>query len=98
MPIEDLLALYGYGGEGEQQEVPLEEIRPDPLPPFSTGKRANEQVKNAPGVDKEEDSRSVSSESSRISTAQSSNSQEDNGYDPFQNQRITRGSKLNVFM
>ena len=93
MPIEDLLALYGYGGEGEQQEVPLEEIRPEPLHPFPSGK-TNDQVKSSTGPEKEEDSRSVSSESSRISTAQSSNSHEENGYDPFQNQRITRGSKL----
>ena len=95
MPIEDLLALYGYGGEGEQQEVPLDDIRPEPLPPYSSGKTTNDQIRNTTGAEKEEDSRSVSSESSRISTAQSSNSQEENGYDPFQNQRITRGSKLN---
>ena len=94
MPIEDLLALYGYGGEGEQHEVPLEEIRPEPLPSFPSAKTTDEQMKNVPGTEKEDDSRSVSSESSRLSAAQSSNSHEENGFDPFQNQRITRGSKL----
>jgi len=91
MPIEDLLALYGYGGEGEQHEVPLEEIRPEPLPSFPSAKTTDEQMKNVPGTEKEDDSRSVSSESSRLSAAQSSNSHEENGFDPFQNQRITRG-------
>lgn len=97
MPIEDLLALYGYGGEGEHQEVPLEEIRPEPLPPFPAGKSTSESVKNIQGVEKDEDSRSVSSEGSRLSAEQSTNSQEENGYDPFQNQRITRGSEWNVY-
>ncbi|XP_065070199.1 mesoderm induction early response protein 1-like [Rhopilema esculentum] len=91
MPIEDLLALYGYGGDGDHSEVPLEEIRPEPLHPFPSEKGASVPIKSSDGNEKEDDTRSVSSEGSRISTTQSTNSQDENGFDPFQNQRITRG-------
>eukprot|EP00794_Sanderia_malayensis_P008105 gene8106-8974_t len=91
MPIEDLLALYGYGGDGEQNEVPLDEIRPEPLHPFPPEKVAT--MPEIGKIEREEDTQSMSSEGSfsRASTAQSTNSRDENGYDPFQNQRITRG-------
>jgi len=35
MPLEDLLALYGYSDEtNPEAHVPLDEIKPDPLPPL----------------------------------------------------------------
>ncbi len=94
MPIEDLLALYGYDGDGEHNEVPLEEIRPQPLHPFSPEKVTTVPDSEPVRMIQEEDSRSISSEGSlsRASSVPTSNSQEENSYDPFQNQRITRGS------
>ena len=95
MPIEDLLALYGYDGDAEHNEVPLEEILPEPLHPFLPQKEAAVSEREPVAMEREDDARSISSEGSlsRESTAHSSNSREENGYDPFQNQRITRGSK-----
>ncbi len=94
MPIEDLLALYGYDGDAEHTEVPLEEIRPEPLNPFSPQTEATVTDKKDTTISREDDNTSVSSEGSisRASFGQSANSREENGYDPFQNQRITRGS------
>ena len=90
MPIEDLLALYGYDAENEQDDVPLEEIRPDPLPPYEPQKEMT--------IEHDEDQRSISSEGSqsRASTAPSLGVPEDNGYDPFRNQRITRGCEYKI--
>lgn len=35
MPLEDLLALYGYSDkDNPEADVPLDEIKPDPLPPL----------------------------------------------------------------
>ena len=91
MPIEDLLALYGYNGDGEHNEVPLDEIRPQPLHQFADKDVTSDKKENL--LDKkDEDSRSYTSDGSRVSNAPSPTSQEENGYDPFQNQRITRGS------
>ena len=35
MPLEELLALYGYSDkDNPEADVPLDEIKPDPLPPL----------------------------------------------------------------
>ena len=90
VPIEDLLALYynpgNDRGEDDTGHVPLDDIQPEPLPPYEDP--TDDMQQN--GVDESPTPSPVPHESPQSRSASPSQSSSVN---PPENQRITRGCK-----
>ena len=103
MPIEDLLAIYGYTEEpvGPPEPAQLNVIKADPLPPlvsisgeqeYANQSDAEPDNHNLPSLDDGDDSSVASPTQDQSDYAPSpSNNKNDNMFP--ENQRITRGSK-----
>lgn len=108
MPIEDLLAIYGYTEDpvDQSEPVPLEEIKPDPLPPLVSvsgeeyGSQSSvEQEGVHPSLDDGDDSSVASPSTQDQSDYAPSPPPASSKNDVFpENQRITRGSKNTFYL
>lgn len=109
MPIEALLAMYGYaeGSNEPSQPVPLEDIQPEPLPPLvsASGESHEQEItpnqfeaqpdnhNNHPSTEEDDDSSVPSPAAQDQSDYAPSPSTNKNDNMFPENQRITRGSK-----
>lgn len=107
MPLEDLLALYGYSDEtNPEADVPLDEIKPEPLPPLIDAREIDPphpavnplpeenlllENTDSPAPPSPDSPLSVPSPGSPHSPP-SPRASRDNNFFP-ENQRITRGCK-----
>lgn len=106
MPLAELMAMYGYSDEANPEaDVPLDEIKPEPLPPLIDaseidpphsvnpllGESALPETTESPAVHSPDSPLSVPSPGSPQSPP-SPRANRDNNFFP-ENQRITRGCK-----
>lgn len=112
MPLEDLLALYGYSDEANPEaDVPLDEIKPDLLPPLIDAREIDPphpvvnplleetilpQNTDSPAAPSPDSPLSVPSPGSPQSPP-SPRASRDNNFFP-ENQRITRGCKYSCIL
>lgn len=104
MPLEELLALYGYSDkDNPEADVPLDEIKPDPLPPLIEASEMDLPQPSNPLIEEnilQQNAESPAppspdsplSEPSSVSprSPPSPRASRDNNFFP-ENQRITRG-------
>ena len=110
MPLEDLLALYGYTDKDTPEgDVPLDEIKPDPLPPLIDAGEVDLPHPGNPLIEENllpenTDSPAAPSPDSPLSVPSPRSPQSppsprpsrDNNFFP-ENQRITRGCECCCF-